>query len=199
MQHRLLLLLGSLLFCCSLQAQEMATVNNFSLRGADGKMFSTSGFPNVKGFIVVFTCNHCPFAKLYSGRYNQLNKKYAPLGVPLIAINSMDTIAYDEESMELMQKKAKSSSFSFPYLQDGTQSVGKLFGAEHTPQAFVIWRSEDVWQIKYKGAVDDNGEHPESAVPFVANAVDELLSNKAVTNPSTPSFGCRIYYRADEK
>ena len=59
MQHRWVVLLGSLLFCCSLQAQEMATVNNFSLRGADGKMFSTSDFPNVKGFIVVFTCNHC--------------------------------------------------------------------------------------------------------------------------------------------
>ena len=107
----------------------------------------------------------------------------------------MDTLVYEEESFELMQKKAKTEKLNFPYLFDVMQSVGKNFGAEHTPQAYVIWKENNKWVIKYSGAVDDNGEHPEKATPFIGNAVDDLLSNKPVSKPETQSFGCRIFYR----
>ena len=110
-------------------------INDFSLKNIDNADISLSQFKDAKGFIVVFTCNHCPFAKLYSERYNDLNKKYQPLGVPLLAINSMDSLVYEEESFEKMQEKAQSEKFNFPSLQDGNQCVGKNFNAEHTPQA----------------------------------------------------------------
>jgi peroxiredoxin len=170
-------------------------VSNFKLKNVDGKIISLNEYKNAKGFAIMFTCNHCPFAKLYSKRMNQLNKKYAALGVPLLAINSMDTLLYEEETFDQMQLKAKNNQFSFPYLFDETQSVGKQFNAEHTPQVFVIWKENNKWIIKYSGAFDDNGEHPEKAKPFVANAIDDLLRNKQVKNPETQSFGCRIYYR----
>lgn len=73
--------------------------------------------------------------------------------------------------------------------------VGKNFGAEHTPQAFVIWKVDNQWIIKYTGAIDDNGEHPELAHSFIANAVDELLKNQPVSMPETASFGCKIFYK----
>ena len=114
--------------------------------------------------MIVFTCNHCPFAKLYPERFNALNSKYQSLGVPLIAINSMDSAIYDEERFELMQEKSKSENFNFHYLQDGQQKVGKEFNAKHTPHAFVIWKESGSWVIKYSGAIDDNGEHPELAI-----------------------------------
>ena len=170
-------------------------INDFSLKNVDNADISLSQFKEAKGFIIVFTCNHCPFAKLYSQRYNDLNEKYKALGVPLIAINSMDSLVYEEESFDEMQLKAQSEKFNFPYLQDGSQCVGKNFNAEHTPQAYVIWKENDKWVIKYSGSVDDNGENPKKATPFIANAVNELLKNKAVSEPITESFGCRIFYR----
>jgi peroxiredoxin len=170
-------------------------VVNFTLRNVNGKNVSTQDYKDAKGFIVIFTCNHCPFAKLYTNRFNELNTKYSKLDVPLLAINSMDTLLYEEETFELMQQKAKKEKFNFPYLQDVTQAVGKLFEAKHTPMAFVIWKENNEWLIKYKGAVDDNGSHPKLANSYISKAVDELLNGKPVSNSETESFGCAIFYR----
>ena len=170
-------------------------VANFSLRNIDEKTVSLDDYPNAKGFVVVFTCNHCPFAKLYSKRLNKLNAKYKSLGVPVLAINSMDTSVYDEEGFSEMQKRATGDRFTFPYLSDATQTVGKDFGADHTPQAYVIWKENNYWVIKYSGAIDDNGQHPEKATAFVANAINDLLAAKPVRVAEAESIGCAIYYR----
>jgi len=170
-------------------------VKDFSLINTDKSIVSLRNYKNAKGFIVIFTCNHCPFAKLYSQRLNDLNTKYKALGVPLLAINSMDATIYEEESLNDMKKKAKTDKFNFPYLADTSQVVGKNFGAEHTPQAFVIWKVDNQWIIKYTGAIDDNGEHPELAHSFIAHAVDELIKNQPVSMPETASFGCKIFYK----
>ena len=170
-------------------------INDFSLRNIDNEMVSLSNYKNAKGFMVVFTCNHCPFAKLYTNRLNKLHAKYLALDVPLLAINSMDTLVYEDESFERMQEKAQKEQFLFPYLSDALQITGKQFNAKHTPQAFVVWKEKQKWVVKYSGAMDSNGEHPELAKPFLANAVDDLLNNKAVATPETESFGCAIFYR----
>ena len=170
-------------------------IKDFSLQNVDGTMFSLKEQTGAKGFMVVFTCNHCPFAKLYPTRLNVLNAKYKPLGIPLIAVNSMDTLLYEEESFAQMQDKAKAEHFNFPYLYDALQTVGKNFNAEHTPQAYLIWKENGEWVVKYSGAIDDNGEHPELATSFIANAAEDLLHNRAVAKPVTESFGCRIMYR----
>ena len=172
-----------------------ATVADFTLKNVDGNMLSLKDYPNAKGFIVIFTCIHCPFAKLYSKRFSEMNTKYSALGVPLIAINSMDTLVYEDETFERMAKKAATDKFNFPYLHDPLQVVGKAFGATYTPQAFVLWKENGAWVIKYSGGIDDNGEHPAKATSFVAAAVGELLQNKPVSEPETQSPGCRIYYR----
>ena len=170
-------------------------ISDFTLQNVDGHFVSTTDYPDAKGFAVVFTCNHCPFAKLYTDRFNNLHKKYAPLGVPLLAINSMDSLVYEEESFVLMQEHARDAGFQFPYLHDASQAVGKAFGAKHTPHAFVIWKQNGHFVVKYAGAIDDNGEEPEKATPFIAQAIDDLLAGKAVTLPETESFGCRIFFR----
>jgi len=107
----------------------------------------------------------------------------------------MDTLIYKEESFAKMKLKAKGDKFNFPYLQDAMQVVGKNFEADHTPSAFVIWKENNQWKIKYKGCIDDNGENPQLAKSFISNAVDDLLRGKSVTNPETESFGCKIFYR----
>ena len=171
------------------------TIQDFSLKNVDNKTISTKAFPDAKGFIVVFICNECPFAKLYSKRLNELSTKYKALDVPLLAINSMDTLVYEDESFKDMQLKAKNDKFKFPYLHDVDQLVAKKFNAEHTPSAFIIWKEQNRWVIKYKGAIDDNGQKPSIATPYVANNVDALLKNLPVILNETLSFGCRIFYR----
>ena len=171
-------------------------VADFRLRGVNNQVVSLANYPAAKGFIVVFTCNHCPFAKLYTARLNALNRKYQALRVPLLAINSMDTVVYADESFGHMQRRAAAEQFTFPYLHDARQVVGRDFQAEHTPQTYVIWKEGGQWTIKYSGAVDDNGAEPGQVKnAYVAQAVNDLLAGKPVANPKTDSFGCAIFFR----
>lgn len=171
-------------------------ISDFKLKNVDGKNVSLSDYKDAKGFIIIFTCNHCPFAKLYPPRFNALNEKYEKLGVPLIAISSTDTIQYEEDTFVEMVKKAGQEKFNFPYLYDAEQKVAKNFNAQKTPHAFVIWKENNQWLVKYNGAIDDNGMKPEQVkTQFVANAVDALLANEKVKVTDTKSIGCQIYYR----
>lgn len=171
-------------------------IQDFSLRNTDGKMVSLKDIPDAKGYIIVFTCNHCPFAKLYPERLNQLNLKYKALGVPLIAISSTDTVQYEEDTYTKMVEKAAAENFNFPYLFDGEQTVAKNFNAQKTPHAFVIWKVNKEWQVKYNGAIDNNGAEPAKVTQtYVAAAVDSLLAGKPVKIASTNSIGCQIHLR----
>jgi peroxiredoxin len=176
--------------------KQKETILDFSLKNIDGKMISLANYKDAKGFIIVFTCNHCPFAKLYPPRLNALNKKYDSLGVPLIAISSTDTMMYEEDTYPNMVTKATNEQFSFPYLFDEMQSVAKNFKAQKTPHAYVIWKENNQWVVKYNGAIDDNGMEPDKVTEsYVANAVDALLANKKITTIETKSIGCQIAFR----
>ena len=171
-------------------------ISDFKLRNVDGKNFSLADYPDAKGFIIVFSCNHCPFAKLYPSRMNDLNAKYRILGVPLLAISSTDTSVYEDDGYEQMVKRSRTEKFNFPYLYDPEQIAAKNFGAKNTPHAFVVWKENEAWVVKYNGAIDDNGAEPERATHhYVADAVDSLLSGKEVYVCVTTSIGCRIYIR----
>ena len=172
------------------------TVKDFHLLNVDGKKISLGDYPDAKGFIIVFTCNHCPFAKLYPPRLNELNAQYKSSGVPLIAISSTDTVTYDQDTYPNMVTKAMDEKFSFPYLFDGLQTVAKNFSAQKTPHAFVVWKKNGEWIIKYNGAIDDNGAEPEKVKNhYVSDAVDALLQNKEVKIKETKSLGCQIHFR----
>ena len=176
------------------------TISDFKLKSATtNRWVSLSDYKNAKGFVIVFSCNKCPMAKFYSQRLNQMDAKYKKLGVPVLAINSMDTLAYADESFKLMQKKAKKDQFQFPYLQDKKQNIAKEFKATHTPQAFVIWKNKaGKFVIKYQGAIDDNAGEPEKIKHhFLTDAIDDLLQEKEVATPKSESFGCRIYFRGE--
>lgn len=183
-----------LLFLLALQPEEK-TVTDFSLKNVDGKTVSLKSFSDAKGFIVVFTCNHCPFAKLYTERLNALNKKYAALHVPLIAIASPNVFLHAEDGYPQMVETAKQKKFNFPYLFDETQDVARNFAANRTPHAFVIWKDANQWKIKYNGAIDDNGAHPQDVTKrYVEDAVNALLAGKDVAEKQTHSIGCEIQF-----
>jgi len=179
-----------------ISAQDFSTLANYKLRNTNGEWFSINDLNGAKGVILIFTCNHCPFAKLYTQRLNELHQNFSKLGVPILAINPMDTLVYDDERFALMKTKSEQEGFLFPYLQDNLQLLARSFNAQHTPQAFVLWKVDDHWEIEYQGAIDDNGAEPEKAKSYIADAVSALLSGKDVKLKKTDSFGCRIYYRS---
>lgn len=112
------------------------TASDFHLKNIDGRMVSLADYKDAKGFIVTFTCNHCPFAKLYESRIMALNAKYAPLGYPVIAINPNDPTKEEEDSYANMVARAKEKGYTFPYLVDESQDVTHAFGATNTPASF---------------------------------------------------------------
>jgi peroxiredoxin len=168
---------------------------DFKLKNTDGKYVSLKDYKDAKGFIIVFTCNHCPFAKLYAQRLNKLHEKYAPLHVPLIAISSTSTFLHPEDSYSEMVKIARQKKFTFPYLYDEMQSIARFYSATRTPQAFVIWKNGINWEIAYNGAIDDNGAD-ESAIThhYIEEAVNSLLCGKEVAVKHTASIGCVIQF-----
>lgn len=194
------ILLAFLLTPFLLQAQSEISVLGkeivpFEMHSVNKGKLTFDSFPNAKGFAIVFFCNHCPMAKLYDERIQDLEQNFSAQGVHVIAVNPMDSLVYEEESLKEMLKRASKKNFVVPYVQDGSQEIARQFNAQHTPQAFVIWKEGNRWFVKYEGSFDDNGEHPNSATPFLKNAVSDLLEGKPVTTPQTESFGCRIFYR----
>lgn len=169
------------------------TAQDFNLKNVKGKNVSLSGIKNAKGYIVVFTCNQCPYAKAYEQRIIELHKQYAPLGFSVVAINSNDKDVQPGDSFENMQKRAKEKKYPFPYLYDETQEVAKAFGATRTPHVYVLDKDR---VVRYIGAIDDNSEEPEMVKEkYVGGAVDALLKGQEVQVKETKAIGCGIKWK----
>ena len=170
---------------------DMAT--DFKLKNVDGKMVSLADYKKAKGFIVIFTCNHCPFAKAYEERIVALDKKYAPKGYPVIAINPNDPALYAEDSYDNMKVRAKEKGFTFPYLFDEGQTIFPQYGATKTPHVFILQKEGAKNMVRYIGAIDNNYANPADVTEkFAEKALDELLAGKPVSQPTTVAIGCGI-------
>ena len=165
---------------------------DFKLKNIDGKMVSLADNKAARGYIVVFTCNTCPYAKAYESRVIKLNTKYAPLGYPVVAINPNDATTVPGDSYAAMQTK----KYAFPYLQDESQQVAKTYGATRTPHLFVLTRQGSDFVVSYIGAIDDNSEDAKLAkTKYVENAMTEILAGKPATTNSTKAIGCTIKWK----
>lgn len=166
---------------------------DFKLKNTDGKMVSLSDFKKAKGFIVVFTCNHCPYAKKYEDRIVALDKKYKSQGYPVIAINPNDPNVQPEDSYQKMIERAKEKGFTFPYLVDEGQKIYPQYGATKTPHVFVLQKEGSKNIVKYIGAIDNNYEDPNDVSErYAEDAVDALLKNESVKMTKTVAIGCTI-------
>lgn len=166
---------------------------DFSLKSTDNKMVSLKDYKDAKGFIVIFTCNHCPYAKAYEDRIIALDKKYSKLGYPVIAINPNNPAKQPEDAFDRMKTRAKEKGFTFPYLFDEGQRIYPQYGATKTPHVYILQKTAKGNQVKYIGAIDDNHEDVKAVKEkYVENAVNALLSNKEITVKETKAIGCSI-------
>lgn len=168
-------------------------VEDFNLKNIDGKMISLSDYKDAKGFIITFTCNTCPYAVMYEDRIIELDKKYAPLGYPVIAIMPNNTSVKPGDSFEEMQKRAQVKGFTFPYLIDEKQEVYPKFGATKTPHMYVVQKTKKGNVLEYIGAIDDNYKDAAAvSKKYVEEAVNALLAGKEVQEKETRAIGCSI-------
>lgn len=166
---------------------------DFKLKNIDGKFVSLVDYKDAKGFIVIFTCNHCPYAKAYEDRIIALDKKYKPLGFPVIAINPNDPEIQPEDNMDEMKKRALEKGFTFPYLLDEGQAIYPQYGATKTPHVFLLNKENGKNIVKYIGTIDNNYQDASDAdVHYVQDAVDALVAGKQVPNEMTVAIGCTI-------
>ena len=191
-----LIMLFSISLSFSMFAQGYKTGDkaaDFKLMNVDGANVSLSDYPTAKGFIVIFTCNHCPFSVAYEDRIIALDIKYKQLGYPVIAINPNDPEIQPQDSYENMKIRAKEKGFTFPYLFDDKQAVYPVYGATRTPHVFILNREADIFRVAYVGAIDDNSQNPEEVKDkYVENAVDALLKGDKPTVDYTKAIGCSI-------
>ena len=166
---------------------------DFSLKNVDNKKVSLKDIKDAKGYIVVFTCNHCPYAVAYEDRIIALDKKYKKLGYPVVAINPNNPEKQKDDSFAKMQERAKDKKFSFPYLLDEGQKIYPQYGATKTPHVYVLQKTAKGNVVKYIGAIDDNYEDAAAVkTKYVENAVDALVKGKEVSVKETKAIGCSI-------
>ncbi|MEQ6124789.1 thioredoxin family protein [Pseudotenacibaculum sp. MALMAid0570] len=166
---------------------------DFKLENVDGKMISLADYKKAKGFIVVFTCNTCPYSVANEDRIIALDKKYKKKGYPVIAINPNDPAAKSGDDMASMKVRAKEKGFTFPYLFDKGQKVYPKYGATKTPHVYILSKKGKKNIVEYIGAIDDSSRNPNAVKEkFVEDAVDALLAGKKPEKTYTRAIGCSI-------
>nr|WP_299034617.1 thioredoxin family protein [uncultured Tenacibaculum sp.] len=166
---------------------------DFSLKNIDDTMVSLADYSEAKGFIVVFTCNMCPYSVANEDRIIALDKKYKKKGFPVIAINPNDPEVSKGDSFEAMKVRAKEKGFTFPYLFDEGQEVYPKYGATKTPHVYILNKKKGKLIVEYIGAIDDSSRNENNVKErFVENAVDALLKGEKPTKTDTRAIGCSI-------
>lgn len=166
---------------------------DFKLENINGKMVSLADYKDAKGYIVIFTCNTCPYAVAYEDRIIALDKKYASKNYPVVAVMPNDPDVQPGDNMEAMKARAASKGFTFPYLMDDGQKIYPQYGANKTPHVYVLEKTSKGNIVKYIGAIDDNYKDAAAVnTKYVENAVDALLDGKEVSETTTRAIGCTI-------
>lgn len=166
------------------------TATDFSLKGVDGKNHSLADMKDAKGYIVTFTCNHCPYAVMYEDRLIAIQAEFGPKGYQVVAVNPNDPEVNAEDSFEKMIIRAEEKKFNFPYLIDEGQKVYPVYGATKTPHVFLL---DNKLNVKYIGAIDDNARNADEVEErFLANAINALEAGKNPDPATTKAIGCSI-------
>jgi len=166
---------------------------DFNLENIDGKFVSLSDFIDAKGFIIVFTCNTCPYAVLYEDRIEALNKKYASQGYPLIAIMPNNVQTKPGDSMKSMKQRAIDKGFTFPYLMDAGQKIYPQYGATKTPHVYILESTTRGPVVRYIGGIDDNYKDATLVkTNYVEDAIEALKKGNLIKQTTTRAIGCSI-------
>ena len=166
------------------------TMPRFKLETPNGVPHASNELNGSKGLLVVFTCNHCPYAIAIWERLIELSKWAKPLGINTVDVNPNINPSYPDDSPEAMLKKIDEWGIPFPYLVDTDQSVAKSFQAQCTPDLYLLNADHE---LVYHGRLDDNWQQPDLVTKQELKAAIEALSqDRAISSTQLPSMGCSI-------
>lgn len=142
--------------------------------------------------VVVFTCNHCPYALAWQDRIADAARDYGERGVRFLAVNSNDAGRYPRDSYQAMQERVAREDWPLPYLHDADQEVARAFGAKTTPDVFVL---DGEGRLRYRGAPDADHRDPSLRAAWLREALDDLLAGREVARPETLPVGCSVKWK----
>ena len=164
---------------------------DFNLPNIDGENISLEHF-KAEILVVIFTCNHCPYAKAVEDRLIDLGNKYSGT-VDFVLISSNDAENYPADSPEKMAEQARNKGYPFPYLFDETQEIAKAYSAVCTPDIF-LYNNER--KLEYRGRLDDNWQNPNQVErEELKMAIEAILNGKEIEFEQVPSMGCNIKWK----
>ena len=167
--------------------------SDFNLKNVDGSFVSMSDYPDAKGFVITFTCNHCPYAQAYEQRIIKLHKEFAPMGYPVIAINPNDSTKSPGDSYSKMKVRAENKNYPFPYLLDDNHKTADKFGATRTPHMYLLEKEQGDYVVRYIGTIDDSPRDPDEVdVRYLADAIKSIDKGNKPEPATTKAIGCTI-------
>ena len=174
------------------------TAPEFELPGADGETYTLDSFAENDALLLVFTCNHCPYAEARFEALNGIAADYDDVAV--VGVNPNDAEAYPEDSFETMQEFVEAGKIQYDaYLRDESQAVAAAYGAKCTPDPFLFARHDEEWHLKYHGRLDDAttpDAEPSGEPGFeMREHIETVLAGEKVESEMRPSRGCSIKWR----
>jgi len=163
---------------------------HFQLPDTEGESHSPGGNPAT---VVVFTCNHCPYALAWHERIMETARDYDGRGVRFLVINSNDADRYPRDSIEAMKRRVVQEQWPVPYLHDSSQDVASAYGAKTTPDIFVL---DEDRRLRYRGAPDADYDDPSQNAAWLRGALDAVLEGRAPEPAETKPVGCSIKWKA---
>ena len=170
-----------------------ALAPSFALPDTNGREVTSEQFADRRFLLVVFWCNHCPYVQAWEGRMIDIGRRYAPLGVQVVLINSNDEEAYPDDRMERMVERAREKQYPFPYLRDGSQQVARAYGALVTPHAMLFGPDR---RLLFQGRIDDNHAEPSRVRHhYLTDALDAAIAGRPIPQPELSVLGCSVKWR----
>jgi peroxiredoxin len=169
-----------------------AEAPDFSLPDTAGTRWSVAQYDGAPATVVVFTCNHCPYALAWQDRIADVARDYSGRGVRVVAVNSNDSDRYPADSLEVMRERVAREDWPMPYLHDASQAVAREYGAKVTPDVFVL---DAKGRLRYRGAPDADYDKPQERAAWLRDALDEVLAGAIVSRPETKPVGCSIKWK----
>lgn len=164
-------------------------IENFSLNDVNGNALSFSGIAGTSGTIIIFTCNTCPYSKLYDARILQIEDVYRDAGYPVVIINPSDPDLKSGDQASELIKWIDTHHFKGAYLIDNA-GLHHRFGAEKTPEVFLL---DKELKLRYRGAIDNSAQGVESVTKkYLENAIQALEKNQDPDPTVTRAVGCVI-------
>jgi peroxiredoxin len=166
---------------------------DFQLKDTEGAEHSLAANGESRAAVVVFTCNHCPYALAWHDRLADVARDYADRGVGMLAICSNDAERFPADSFEAMQKRVREDGgWPMPYLHDASQEAALAYGAQTTPDVFVI---DSEGRVRYRGAPDRDYGDPSVNAEWLRGALDAVLGGSDPDPAETKPVGCKIKWK----